>query len=823
MSEDCLQAYRDACPSRDRSSIIYPIYVDELTATAKDNSSGILTALGVDPASIQSIISLKVKGSVNSYDFMLLRKQMINLRDIDLSEASVEYCAFEHQSGYHSENNVIPAYAFEGSKISSIVLPKTIEAINYKAFSDCHSLKSVTFNNGLKTIGDEAFFQCRSLTEVSLPEGLESIGNSAFNNCYDLSSVSLPRTLTVIGHQAFGLCSSLTTIPLPFGLKTIGSYAFNGCSKLKEVKFPSSLTEIGSCAYASCYSLEEIRLPSSIKIINSGAFADCSNIKRVYTYTILPISAPEDAFPAESFQGTLYVPKTTFWIYYYSQGVWSNFLNKAEFDEPYEYFYIDEDLEMGAETPRIEGADNGDGTVTPPDADFNPGSGLVVEGDETQDLGDVNLGSDDNNYGSIIGGNGDAGNITAENVNINIHVYANRWYFFAFPFDIKVANIKYDGNFVVRYYDGNERANNGKGGWKNMENFGDPNTHLKAGYGYIFQGDIEGTLTLSIEDVTFKGADWDTVLESYASGEAQDAGWNFIGNPHTSYFDIEDMGYDHPITVWNSETGSYEAVRPGDDDYVMHPYEAFFVQKPEGVAEITFGADFRQTQTQSQSAESTQQRAARRAAKRIQNPERKLFDITIMKGNDKLDKTRVVLNDKTKAGYEAECDAAKFMSSGVVQIYTIDTQNVSYAINERPAADRMARVGLKVPEMGEYTIKATRADDAVMLKDNLLGITHDFADGAYTFTSQAGTFNNRFTLEFPANPLGVEDLNGDKDARISIEDRTITISNADGLTTTIDAVNGMRIGTIEGNGSLKVEQGIYLITVGERTSKVVVK
>ena len=61
-----------------------------------------------------------------------------------------------------------------------------------------------------------------------------------------------------------------------------------------------------------------------------------------------------------------------------------------DFDEPYEYFYINNDYTLDDNTGRIEGVEDEDThEVTPPDADLNEGSGLIVEGDEDQDLDDV--------------------------------------------------------------------------------------------------------------------------------------------------------------------------------------------------------------------------------------------------------------------------------------------------------------------------------------------------------------------------------------------------------------------------------------------------
>ena len=42
-------------------------------------------------------------------------------------------------------------------------------------------------------------------------------------------------------------------------------------------------------------------------------------------------------------------------------------------------------------------------------------------------------------------------------------------------------------------------------------------------------------------------------------------------------------GIESPVTVWNG-TG-YQMYTPGIDTYVLQPFEAFFIQLPEGGAE----------------------------------------------------------------------------------------------------------------------------------------------------------------------------------------------------------------------------------------------
>lgn len=82
-------------------------------------------------------------------------------------------------------------------------------------------------------------------------------------------------------------------------------------------------------------------------------------------------------------------------------------------------------------------------------------------------------------------------------------------------------------------YDGDERASNGVGGWKNIGG----NT-LNAFQGYIFQTNKSGEIELTITDPVFTGADKHINFEGHASSNVQDAGWNFVGNPNLSYYDL---------------------------------------------------------------------------------------------------------------------------------------------------------------------------------------------------------------------------------------------------------------------------------------------
>ena len=701
----CKAAWSDyATQIAGRSDAYVTVDVEAMEAT-----SGIMESLGVNK--VGSVAKLTVKGSINSYDVIQFRDKMPLLRELDLSEATVVASDKAFYNGNCTKDNNLGSYVFYGlSKLNFVKLPKDLVAVGSYAFYDCRSLRELEIPETVQSIGEYAFQNCSSLVEIAIPQGVKSLKSSTFSYCSNLKKVTLPDGLEMIGWEAFRDCRNLKEIKLPPTVKTIDGYAFCGCS-----------------------ALEEIRIPSSVQSIGSSAFAGCNKLNKVYTYTVEPTAIQENTFSTFA-TATLYVPSVSFSNYYWDDG-WKRFLNLAEFNEPYEYFYVNNDYVLNDDTGYIKGTEGEN-----PDADINAGGGFIVEGEQgdeeepNQSLGDVNVGSNGNGTsGSIIGDN----NLHIDDLHIKITVKGGRWYFFAFPFDIKFKDISMEkgSDYVFRYYDGEERANNGNGGWKDINE-----NHLKAARGYIFQCSANDVLVLNIKDVKFKKEDKYNELVAHVSENLKDASWNFVGNPYLSYYDLADMDYSAPVTVWDGE--KYVAIRPGDDDYHFAPYEAFFVQKPENQDEITYDGEEQMTQKQSNNKKEKQ--AAARRARGI-DPERLLINLVLGNGTSD-DRTRIVFNERQSLGYETACDATKFSTAGVPQLYTIGGDKIHYAINERPADNGVVMLGYTAPTAGFYTIEAQRMDAEVFVKDYKTGTLHSLKDGAYSFSTDAGTFNERFEI-----------------------------------------------------------------------------
>ena len=332
-------------------------------------------------------------------------------------------------------------------------------------------------------------------------------------------------------------------------------------------------------------------------------------------------------------------------------------------------------------------------------------------------------------------------------VNVEYAIEPNAWRFVRLPEGVSIDKTSATTKKIaIRTYDGEQRAKgNYDATWVNV-------TPEMGSFdnGCIIQTAEFAYLTMVAPENYFLNTTDKTVwLTSYPSGNAADANWNLIANPYPAYYDFGCTDYTAPIVVWDSYTQNYQAYSPIDDNYVLTPYEAFFVQPTDRDVSIYFYAYGRM--------ESLNGGKSWARSRGEEADGREVYDLTLSNGIDASDRTRVVLNDKADAAYEIGRDVAKFksMSASAPQIYTVEN-GVNYSINERPAANGKATLGIMIPADGTYTIAATRAAQPVYLIDSTTGACVDLSAEGYTFEAKAGTNNTRFTVAL-GNTTGISD------------------------------------------------------------------
>lgn len=826
----------------------------DLTVTADRDRSAVVAAAGGE-AQVEYATRLTLHGTINSYDIFAFRTKMPNLHYLDLTDVEIVGNPYEYYTGCYTEDHRLGHYAFvDMTKLVEVHLPKHITEIGRAAFAGCHNLRVLEMHEGIETVGYSAFAGCRSMQRFDFPDGIKSFSDHVFSGCSaleeinfgnglltlgsyqtypwhseeghdwsgyvnNLRTVRFPETTEYIGYSAFYYAHNLKTVVLPKALKRIESETFYDCNSLENIVLPSGLQSIGRYAFHSCNSLRELRLPPMLEYIEDFAFDGCNNISNVYTYVVVPkdIAINQNTFSKTAYdQAQLHVPDFSRYAYMWNTQ-WGQFHDMTEFTDTYDTFYAKNTLTLDGSTGTIPGT---------PDATVHPTGGIEVSDDVNLELGEVDLNHNGTDGGSIIPDH--EGNVSIKHLNVKISIEANRWYFFCFPFNVPLDDVKYGGEYVWRQYDGAARSRH-EGGWRDLPADA---TELIAGRGYIFQGTNSSVLHLNIHNPEIRCGNASTDLNEYVGADTQpaDANWNFVGNPYTSYYAVDEETYSAPITIWTGH--GYEAYRPGDDDYEFAPYQAFFVQSGNGKNAVKFAADNREGYEQAQETQSNRRRA--RAQKKV-NPNRLLVNLELGVQGDPstgsgtseyLDKTRVVFNDECSLDYESDCDAAKFFSEERrAELYTIGADGTQYAINERPEDGGYVDLGFVANQKGKYTISAQRMDVPMLLVDEVMETTFDLRNGAYEFSSAKGTFNKRFYLKrYEGITTSIKDLADQIGMTFSISDGSITVDGLDASTrVSLYNMAGQQIATQQGNGTLTAIPDTYVVSVGKLAAKVVIK
>jgi hypothetical protein len=117
-------------------------------------------------------------------------------------------------------------------------------------------------------------------------------------------------------------------------------------------------------------------------------------------------------------------------------------------------------------------------------------------------------------------------------------------------------------------------------------------------------------------------------------------------------------------------------------------------------------------------------------------------------------------------GFDRGYDGIVSKTTNTVSFYSFIGED-EYRIQGRPAFDNndVVPLGYSSNAAGIFTIgignregQLNNPDTQIYLEDKLLNVTHDLTQGAYVFTTETGTFNNRFVLRYTNTALGTPDF-----------------------------------------------------------------
>ena len=168
---------------------------------------------------------------------------------------------------------------FRSSGLTTIALPKSLQTIDFLAFSDCKNLVSVTVPDSVSCVDDNAFAFCDSLTSVVLPKSLENLGCEVFEEDKNMNFSSFDNALYLgcEGNPYFALVKAkdenMVTCEIHESCEIIADSAFEGCAELKKLVIPNSVRFIGAYAFP-CPAMEMLTVPDSVTKIGKDAFEE---------------------------------------------------------------------------------------------------------------------------------------------------------------------------------------------------------------------------------------------------------------------------------------------------------------------------------------------------------------------------------------------------------------------------------------------------------------------------------------------------------------------------------------------------------------------
>ncbi len=607
--------------------------------------------------------------------------------------------------------------------------------------------------------GDDIFMIRDSLTNLFTLDMSQAVirklPKEAFSGCR-FSSIQLPGTLLDMSGSAFIGCPNLEELVIPEGVLCVDNLVSN-CNNLRSLDLPSTL--VSAQRFLSVYNLADDGSTYSCTVTCRAFFPPKTGTYAVFSYGQTDIKV---RVPAMSQQA------------YASAAGWKSLAQEPSALTPASITVVGSqelstDGLSAAFTPDLSLAQYGSyGSYSASNA-FGL---LTVKGSKPLNVGTFTAYTDmasDRSYDGRYGGELIAeAPMTAKSVRLDFDLDENWWYFISFPFDVKVSSIKTDADiqhWVIRSYSGQNRAAMRGAQWMDVPY----NGTLEAHRGYIWQvstGNYDGSredLRISVEATPstmgnlFAQEDVSIALADYASTYEHNAGWNLIGNPYPCYYRIGALKQKVPITVKTTGYGyeQYRTYSPQDDaNRELHPYEAFFVQKPADVSALVFGKEGRVAFAGSHA----------RATAPTGGDNRRLINL-VLTAHEMTDHTRIVLNAAAKTGYERACDAAKFFGSEQVpQLYSF-IGSEPCALNERPEADGTVRLGVRTdaPVLCTIAMETTSSlgegQTGALLEDRMTGTLTDLTAAAYTFQSTPGRDDSRFVLHVGAAAItGVNDV-----------------------------------------------------------------
>ncbi len=186
------------------------------------------------------------------------------------------------------------------TKLTSIHIPNSVESIGSYAFSSANELANITLSTKLKSIGQYAFSDTK-ISSLMLPDSIETVGINIIHNTplyhshpdgmividgvflttkgklVESGTLIIPSEVRVIAHQALGEQSYLYELVLPDTIEFYNGPICSMCSELRRVTF-SNLNNDNILPSYTAPNISEVILLPGISSIPKYTFSSYKNL-----------------------------------------------------------------------------------------------------------------------------------------------------------------------------------------------------------------------------------------------------------------------------------------------------------------------------------------------------------------------------------------------------------------------------------------------------------------------------------------------------------------------------------------------------------------
>jgi hypothetical protein len=269
-------------------------------------------------------------------------------------------------------------------------------------------------------------------------------------------------------------------------------------------------------------------------------------------------------------------------------------------------------------------------------------------------------------------------------------------------------------------------------------------TNMAVGIGYLYRAG-------SAQSVTFNGTSSTFNNNVTTPLSFTGTGYKYVSNPYTSHLDwklLTRTGLNVSYWIRNSMNTSYESYNAtsnlstnngsGQTTQFIPPMQGFWIYAYTTPCSLRMDNGDRV-----------------HSSNALHTPMHNQV-VRLNLNDGKSDDQAVVYENENASNGIEEYDTDKFMDENHHQVYFLEgTKQVSLDGLKDATAKQKVDMGIQITSAGTYTITATElgVEEDVMLEDKF---THTFQDmklnNTYSFTANAGTFNNRFVLHFTLTP-----------------------------------------------------------------------